>query len=405
MIITRQSYLDKLAPFRDKHIIKVLTGVRRAGKSVILEQFKNQLITCGIKENQIQFYNFEEPESTELVKEDWRTIYQHIKHNLCLEEQNYVFLDEVQNVPEFQKLVDGLFVKKNIDLYITGSNAYLLSGQLATLLSGRYVEINVLPLSFAEYLEFYSDKTDLEHKFADYLYNGSFPQAFEFFASNDSAGIDYLRGVYNTVMIKDVVTRNGADDANALQKINRFIFDNVGSLVSPNKIANYMISHHDKIDSRKVEKILSAVSDAYIFYPVNRYDIKGKENLQTLQKYYIVDTGLRRIMLGSDNNADVGYLLENVVYLELLRRGCQVWVGKTKDGKEVDFVAMNKNGRIEYYQVAATMLGEETRERELSSLCNIDDHYQKFIITMDYGEYSYDGIRQVNVIDWLLEKW
>lgn len=400
MLIQRSEYLHKLRQLKDKQIIKVITGVRRSGKSTLLKLFKEELTLAGVQDKQIISYNFEDLATPMNVVE----LHNKIESQLVPDQKNYIFLDEIQNVKEWEKMVDSLFIRENVDLYITGSNAFMLSGELATLLSGRYMEISILPLSFQEYLKLFDDETDLTYKFNQYLQNGGFPQSFEMFAQNDHLGVDYLRGIYNTIVLKDVVTRDGANDPGALENILKFVFQNIGNLISPNKIATYMKSHYRTIDQRKIERLLSVSKDSYILYAADRFDIKGKELLQTQQKYYLVDTGLRRILLGLDSNQDTGHALENVIYLELLRRGFQVWVGKTKSGKEVDFVVRNNEGVLEYYQIAVTMRNEDTKERELSALQSIDDNYRKFILTLDPERQSYNGIEQINVIDWLLGK-
>lgn len=398
MLIQRQTYLKKLESLRDKHIIKVVTGVRRCGKSTLLHLFRSELRTNGVSDDRIQTYNFEDL----AITTDYLQLYAKVKGSLQPKGANYIFLDEIQNVDNFQKLIDGLFILDNVDLYITGSNAYLLSGELATLLSGRYMTINMLPLSFAEYLEIGGgDELNLNHQFADYLANGGFPQSYEMFNTSEQLGVDYLRGIYSTVMLKDVATREGSGDVEALNNIMRFVSNNVGSLTTPNGIANYMRSNYRTIDPRKVERMLSSACDSYIIYPANRYDIRGKELLQTRQKYYLVDTGLRRVMSEQSDNSDIGHLLENVIYLELLRRGNQVWVGQTNNG-EVDFVAKSNTGEISYYQVAYTAKGEQTRRRELSPLQGIRDNYPKYLLTTDEIEQNIDGIKINNVINWLL---
>ncbi|GHU07989.1 ATPase [Alphaproteobacteria bacterium] len=400
MLIKREEYQAKLRALRDKNIIKVISGVRRSGKSKLLQLFQEELREDGVSEQQIITYDFEDLE----VKQTYMELYREIKQKLQKNRQNYIFLDEIQRVDEWEKLVDGLYVLPNTDVYITGSNAFLLSGKLATYLSGRHIEISILPLSFREYLEFFDDKTDLERKFADYAFNGGMPQSFEMFHEDEKIGVDYLKGVYSTVILKDVTSRDGAEDGEALENILRFLFQNVGSLVSPKKIADYMKSNYRTIDPRKVERLIKATVDAFILYGVNRYDIKGKELLQTQQKYYLVDTGFRQVLLSQDESNDSGRVLENIVYLELIRRGYQVWIGKTKSGKEVDFVARGKDGNTEYYQVADTMRDFETREREVGALEDVKDHNPKYIITRDAGVKSYDGVRQVNVIDWLVRQ-
>lgn len=401
-MINRENYLEKLRQLKDKQIIKVITGVRRSGKSTLFELFRKELIKNGVYENQIQSINFEEAKNTNL--KNWKILHDEIENKLVRNKMNYVFLDEIQNVKEFEKMVDSLFVKKNVDLYITGSNAYFLSSEFSTLLSGRQMEIKMLPFSFSEYIEMLGKKDifDYQKIFINYLKNGGFPQSIEMFNENSTLGTDYLTGLYHTVVLKDIITREGINDSEALENTLKFVFDNIGNLLSPKKIADYMGNNYRNISSRTIEKFLSATTDSFILYGVDRFNIKGKELLQTQQKYYLVDTGLRQVLLAKGEQFDLGRALENVVYLELLRRGYQIWIGKTKSGKEIDFVAKNKEGIVEYYQVAETIRGEETRQRELSSLNNIDDNNRKFILTLDPEKNNFYGIEQINVIDWLL---
>lgn len=402
-MINRENYLEKLRQLKDKHIIKVISGVRRSGKSTLLELFRKELIKSGIKENQVQSINFEEAKNVNLA--NWKELHDEIESKLIGNKMNYIFLDEIQNVKEFEKMVDSLFVKKNVDLYITGSNAYFLSSEFSTLLSGRQMEIKLLPFSFSEYIDILGKKnlTDYQKLFINFLKNGGFPQSVEMFNENNNLGIDYLSGLYHTVVLKDIITREGVNDSEALENTLKFVFDNIGNLLSPKKIADYMGNNYRKISSRTIEKFLSATTDSFILYCVDRFDIKGKELLQTQQKYYLVDTGLRQVLLAKGEQFDLGRALENVIYLELLRRGYQVWVGKTKSGKEIDFVAKNKEGVIEYYQIAETIRGEETKQRELSALNNIDDNNRKFILTLDPEKNNFNGIEQINAIDWLLK--
>jgi predicted AAA+ superfamily ATPase len=403
-MIKREEYLKKLRQLQDKHIIKVVTGVRRCGKSTLLVQFQAELLAAGVAPEQIQSLNFEEAKNLEL--HDWKKLHDEIEAKLVSDKMNYIFLDEIQNVQEWEKMADSLFVKDNVDLYLTGSNAYFLSSELSTLLSGRQIEIKMLPFSFAEYVQALGKAAliDRNKTFTDFLRHGSFPQAIEMFGANESLGIDYLTGIYTTVVLKDIITRDGVNDSEALENVLKFVFDNIGNSFSPKRIADYMGSNYRKISSRTVEKFLSATVDSFILYGADRFDIKGKELLQTQQKYYLVDPGLRQVLLAKNGQFDSGRALENVVYLELLRRGYQVWVGKTRAGKEVDFVARNKEGVLEYYQVTETMRSEETRKRELSALQNIDDNNRKFIITLDPEKNNYRGIEQINAIDWLLGK-
>ena len=399
MIVKRKIYLERLWNLKDKHLIKVVTGLRRSGKSTLLELFRTELLESGVPKTCIQSYNFEDLD----VETDYLKLHEEIKAGLNKKQMNYVFLDEIQNVENFEKLLDSLFVQENVDLYVTGSNAFLLSSELATLLSGRQVEINILPLSFQEYIEL-NQGENLPALFELYRKNGGLPQSIEMFREGNFEGTEYLRGVFNTVILNDIVARSGKDDVAALENILKFLFSNVGSTTTPSSIANYMKSHNRKIDPRKVERLIGAAVDSFILYPVNRFNIKGKELLQTQQKYYLVDLGFRRLLLGLSEGADAGHLLENIVYLELRRRGNQVWVGQTKNGQEVDFVVRDAEGGTAYYQVVETMKDPSTAERELSALNNIDDHNAKYVITLDAGTFDHGGIKQVNALDWLTEE-
>lgn len=403
-MIKRENYLSKLRQLKGKHIIKVISGVRRSGKSTLLELFRKELLDSGVNPNQIQSINFEKAKNIDLI--NWKKLHDKIESNLIAKKINYIFLDEIQNVKEFEKMVDSLFTKKNVDLYIAGSNAYFLSSEFSTLLSGRQMEIGILPFSFIEYIEILgkSTQTDKQKIFIDFLKNGGFPQSVEMFKESTNLGIDYLAGLYHTVVLKDIITREGVNDSEALENTLKFVFDNIGNLLSPKKIADYMGNNYRKISSRTVEKFLRATTDSFVLYSTNRFDIKGKELLQTQQKYYLVDTGLRQVLLAKGEQFDIGRALENVIYLELLRRGYQVWVGKTKAGKEIDFVAKNQQGVLEYYQVAETIRGEEAKTRELSALNNIDDNNHKFLITLDPEYNNFNGVEQINAIDWLLKK-
>jgi predicted AAA+ superfamily ATPase len=401
-MIKREQYLFKLKQLKNTHLIKVISGVRRSGKSTLLEMFRDELLAQGISQKQITFINFENPEYTDKGI-DYMDIYRKINENLVKNQMNYVFLDEIQNVPNFEKLVDGLFIKKNVDLYITGSNAYFLSGELATLLTGRNFEIKILPLSFAEYVSAFKDKSRLDLIFQNYLNYGAFPQTIDLFNIDPSLIREYLLGVYNTVLFKDVIARKGVNDREILEHVAWFLLDNIGSFTTPKSISDYMGSNYRKVAPQTVDNNLSALSDSFLFYPTNRYDIKGKMYLQTQQKYYTIDTGLRSAVLGNQANVDRGHILENIVFLELLRRGGQIWVGRTKDGKEIDFVVKNSKGETEYFQVTESMSNKNTQTRELAPLKSIDDNHFKCIISTDIGSFNYDGIKQVNIIDWLLE--
>lgn len=397
-MIERKEYLNTLIDFKDKHIIKVLTGIRRCGKSTLFILFQNYLLNNGVNREQIISINFEDIDYEELL--DYKALYKYIKKRLIPSKMNYIFLDEIQNVPNYQKAVDSLFIKNNVDLYLTGSNAYLLSGEIATLLSGRYIEIQMLPLSFKEYVSYFNDKTDLSRKYTDYLINSSFPYTLELNGSKKNIR-EYLGGIYSTVVLKDIIARKNINDVFMLESIIRFMFDNIGNLCSIKKIADTMTSDGRKITSPTVENYLSALVDSYILYKVRRYDIKGKQYLKTGEKYYVVDIGLRYYLLGT-KKVDMGHILENIIYLELLRRGYEIYIGKV-GSTEVDFIAINDEG-IEYYQVALTVHDEKTLERELYPLNSISDHNPKYLLTLDDDPpTSHNGIKQLNAIDWLLK--
>ena len=398
MMIKRTEYLERLISWRDKQIIKVITGIRRCGKSTLMEQFQDYLVEDGIERDQIIAVNLEDYAFDELL--DPKKLHAYVLDRIPEGKKAYVFLDEVQNVPDFQRVVDSLFIRKNVDLYITGSNAYMLSGELATLLTGRYVTIEMLPLSFAEYVSWTGDRTDLSRKYAQYLERSSFPYATEL--SGDLKAIDeYLRGIYSTVVLKDVIGRLKSADPMMLESLLRFVFSSIGSRLSTKKIADTLTSMGRKIDVRTVERYLSAFVDSFILYQAKRYDVKGKQHLKTLEKYYVADIGLRYMLLGR-KQLDAGHILENVVYLELIRRGYDVYVGKVDD-TEVDFVAENSDGTV-YFQVALTVRDESTLERELRPLKKINDNYPKYLLTLDDDpDADFNGIRKKNALDWLLE--
>ncbi len=396
-MINRDEYLKKLIKFKDKDLIKVITGIRRCGKSTLFDIYIDYLLKNGITQDQIIRLNLEDPIYHEL--DTYLKLYNYIKDKTNPDKTNYVFIDEVQNIQQFQKAVDGLYIQKNIDIYITGSNAYLLSGELATLLSGRYIEIKMLPLSFKEY-SLALPHENIDRIYKKYISTGSFPYTLKL---EDIDDVDmYIKGIYDSIILKDVMARKNFQDMQMLQSIINFMLDNVGNLYSTNKIADTMTSNGRKISVHTVESYLSALTEAFILYKTTRYDIKGKQYLKTGDKYYVVDLGLRYFLLGRKEQGR-GHILENVVYLELLRRGYDVYIGKV-DEYEIDFVAINSKG-IEYYQVAETTMNEETLNRELRSLDMIKDHYPKYILTMDVTpETSYNGIRKLNVLDWLLDK-
>lgn len=395
--IERKQYLDKLIAFREKQLIKIITGVRRCGKSTLMEIYQNYLREQGVTAEQIVAVNFEDYDYYELRNP--KALHSYLKERLVPGKTTYIFLDEIQHCEEFPRVVDSLYIKKGIDLYITGSNAYMLSSEIATLISGRYVEIKMLPLSFREYVDSTGNTNDLSRKYTSYLENSSFPYALEL-VDQPKEIKDYLDGIYNTIVVKDIAKRHKIPDTMMLESVARFVFDNIGSQLSTKKIADTMTSEGRKIDVKTVEKYLKALMESYIVYQAKRYSVKGRQYLKTLEKYYVVDIGLRYMLLGS-RSTDVGHILENVIYLELLRRGYDVYVGKI-DELEVDFVAMEAK-KIIYFQAAATVRDQKTLQRELTPLQKITDHYPKFILTLDEDpEADYDGIRRVNALDWLI---
>lgn len=396
-IIQRKEYLNKLIAFKDKQLIKVITGVRRCGKSKLLEIYQDYLIKQGVSEEQIIAVNFEDYDFAQLKDAD--KLYQYVKERLIKGKMTYVFFDEIQHVIDFPKVVDTLYIKDNVDLYITGSNAYMLSSEIATLISGRYVEIMMLPLSFKEYVENSGNLTEIGRKYTEYLTGSSFPYTLDLKGQPKEIN-DYLDAVYNTIVVKDVASRKKIADTMMLESVTRFMFDNIGNPLSTKKIADTMTSDGRKIDVKTVEKYIGALQESYILYQAKRYNIKGKQYLKTLEKYYVVDIGMRYMLLGT-RSTDVGHILENIMFLELIRRGYEVYVGKV-DELEVDFVAMSPNQTV-YYQVAASVRDEATLQRELAPLQKINDHYPKFILTLDDDpEADYNGIRRINALDWLL---
>lgn len=388
--------------WKDKKVIKVVTGVRRCGKSTLLSQFKSEVEKLG-ECNTISI-NFDDLENEFLC--DYHVLYQHLVEKIADGLMNYIFLDEIQLVPQFEKVVNSLFLKENVDIYITGSNAYMLSGEIATLLSGRYVEIKMLPFSFAEYAQFKRDFLKKEVAADETLYNeyvslGGFPYVASI--SNDKNLVrDYIRGIYSTIVLKDIIQRKKLSDSDVLEKVCKFTLSNVGNLISSKKVSDTLTSGGRKTSPATVENCYNALTESYLFYKATRYDIKGKEFLKSLEKYYAVDMGLRFFMLGI-RTGDDGFILENVVFLELLRRGYEVYVGKYNDF-EIDFVA-KKDGLAEYYQVALSVRGQDTLERELRPFRLIKDNYPKFLITLDNSnDIDHDGITQVYAVKWLAER-
>ena len=398
-MIARPYYLDWLGRWRDKDVIKVVTGLRRCGKSTLFHLYRQKLIESGVAENQIIALDFEDPEFGFL--QTYADVWEHLKSRIVSGRKTYVFLDEVQRVSEFERLVDGLYFKKNLDVYITGSNAYMLSGELATFLSGRYVEIQMMPLSFSEYAQGVSTAGGYLEHYRDYLRFSSFPYAVSL--NKDAAMVqDYLAGIFKTVLMKDIVTRKNIRDVPLLERVVRFLFDNVGNLTSLRKVRDTMESSGSKISQHTLESYAEALCETFLLYRAGRYDVKGKELLRTGYKYYAADIGLRHYLLGG-RGGDDGRILENIVFLELKRRSREVFVGKVGNA-EVDFVTRDGDNLC-YYQVAASVIDAGTLARELAPLDAIKDHHPKRLITLDYSlPTSHNGIRQLNALDFLLGK-
>lgn len=397
-MITRKRYIDKMKSYKDMQIIKVITGIRRCGKSTLLKMYKDELINLNVSEDQITFINLEEKENEEFKDVD--KLYDFLKSKLIKDKMNYIFIDEVQECIDFQKAVDSLFVKDNVDIYITGSNAFMLSSELATLLSGRYIKIEVLPLSFEEYV-LSVGKDNIEEKFQDYLRFGSFPFILQF-KGNEEQIINYLDGIYNTIFKKDIMNRNKILNSDALENVTRFLFDNIGNLSTSKRISDTLTSNNCKISQPTVEIYLNALVDSFIVYKVGRYDVKGKQYLKTMAKYYVTDMGLRNYLLGY-KNSNRSYILENIVFFELLRKGCRVFIGKVDD-KEIDFVVFKGREKI-YVQVTESIKDENVFQREIKPLKMVKDYNKRVIISTDYDvNESYDGIRHINLIDFLLGK-
>jgi predicted AAA+ superfamily ATPase len=403
-LIECKQYMQTLRNLKDQNIIKVITGVRRCGKSTLLEMFANELLQNGVEQAQIQFLNFEDLDT--LAIGDIYQIHTHIKEWLVPNKMNYIFLDEVKNVKDFQRLVDSLYIKKNCDIYITGSNAYLLSGELATLLTGRYIETSILPLQFAEYYDYIAAKSPNMSKMeslAIYITEGGVPEYYTQKYINQKQADNFVASVLNTIVEKDIFQRLNITNKHDFNKIIDFAFDYVGSFVSPRSISDTFRTHGTIVDKQIVAKYLDAICDAFLLYKVPRYEIKGKGLLQTLNKYYLVDPCFRKVRLKRSIQPDRSHWLENMVYLELLRRYRDVYVGKIGD-KEVDFVVTDREGYTSYYQVAWTTDNEETLKRELASLNAIKDSNPKYLLTMDMDfNPVYDGIRKLNVADWMLQ--
>ena len=399
-MVERKEYLEELKRWKEKDLIKVVTGIRRCGKSTLFDLFIDYLKSIGVSEKQIIKINLED---ADYDFKDYKELYNYIKTNLIPDKMNYVFLDEVQNVPEFQRAVDSLYIKKNVDVYITGSNAYLLSGELATLLSGRYIEIKMLPLSFKEYVSAFPNNNNYYQLFLEYMRNGGMPGNLSIIDTNPNDIDKYMDGIFSTIVYKDIMARNNITDKILLENILKFIYDSIGSPISTKKISDTLTSKGMSTSNHTVENYITAFIESFLIYKAERFDVKGKNLLVRDYKYYSGDTGLRSYLLGKKADSDMGHILENIVYLELLRRGYKVYVGKVDD-LEVDFVAENREG-LKYFQVALSVRDDKVLERELKSLQRTGDHYPKYLLTLDMDlESDYDGITKINVVDWLLDK-
>ena len=402
--LERQDYLNWLIQHKDKQIIKVVTGVRRCGKSTIFEIYRDYLLSQGILPGQIIALNFEDLDYEELT--DYRALYQYVKERLCPDKMNYIFLDEIQHVDAYEKAVDSLFLRENCDVYITGSNAWFMSGELATLLTGRYAELSMMPLSFAEFCDGLDEERKslpLNEKFTQYMETGSFPYVLKY-QYGPAEAREYMDGIYHTILLNDVVKRLKISDVNMLESVTRYLMHNIGNRTTPSTIANTMVSRQRKIDPKTVDRYLRGLTDSLLFYEARRYNIKGKELLSSISKYYVCDIAMRN-MLVRGRDSDIGHILENLVYLELRRRGYDVFVGQYGTDGEIDFVAI-RDGQPEYYQVAQTALEDRVLQRELAPLRKIQDNYPKYLLTLDelFGEMNYDGIQKKNALKWMLEK-
>lgn len=401
--IERKEYLDWLIRQREKQIIKVVTGVRRCGKSTLFEIYRDYLLENGVEPTQIISLNFEDIEYEDL--RDYKRLYEYVKECLVPDKMNYIFFDEIQHVEQYQKTVDSLFLRENCDVYITGSNAYFMSGELATLLTGRYAQLAMMPLSFKEFCEGLEEdekQLSLNEKFQRYITVGSFPYVLKYGYGVQEAK-EYMQGIYHTILLNDVVKRLKISDVNMLEDVTRFMLFNIGNRTSPTTIANIMTSKQKKIDPKTVDRYIRGLTDSLLFYEARRYNIRGKEFLSTMNKYYAADMGMRN-MLVQGSSSDVGHILENLVYLELKRRGFEVYVGQLGTDGEIDFVTM-KDGKLAYYQVAVSTLDEGVLKRELAPLNNIKDNYPKYLLTLDelFEDMNYDGVQKLNALKWFLE--
>ncbi|MDD6569283.1 ATP-binding protein [Acidaminococcus timonensis] len=397
-LIPRPEYLAFLQRYRDRALIKVVSGVRRCGKSTLFILFRKFLMQQGVEPAQIISINFEDLAYESLC--EYHALYRYITERMLPDQMNYIFLDEIQHVPQFEKVVDSLFIKENTDVYITGSNAFFMSGELATLLTGRYVELAMLPLSFKEFCQGLKGNMTLPAKYEAYVRNSAFPYALQF-QDEPQAVEEYLTGIYNTILVKDTLQRLGSSDTMIVETLMKYLAANIGSLISPNKIANSLTSAGRKIDNKTVERYLQALKDSLLVYQAERFDVRGKQLLKINAKYYLVDPAFRRLLI-NDTGRDTGHILENIIYLELRRRGGKVYVGQLPRG-EIDFVVEKPGGR-EYYQVAESTMAPDVLERELKPLQQVRDQYPKYLLTLDEiaGEADYNGIRKQNALKWLL---
>ena len=398
--IRRKDYLDWLIKWKEHQIIKVVTGVRRCGKSTLFDIYQEYLLEHEVLNEQIIAINFENLDFEDLC--DYKSLYKYIKSHLLPDKMNYIFLDEIQHVEDYQKVVDSLFLRENCDVYITGSNAYFMSGELATLLTGRYVELSMMPLSFKEFCEGLNNSNlSLIDKFNHYLAIGSFPYVLKY-GYQESESKEYINGIYNTILLNDIVKRLNIADVNMLESITKFMMHNIGNRTSPNKISNTMTSNHKKINPRTVDRYIRGLTDSLLFYEARRYNIKGKQFLTTMNKYYVCDIAMRNMLVRSQDS-DIGHILENIVFLELKRRYKEVYVGQIGQNGEVDFVAI-ENGNPIYFQVSQTTLDEDVLKRELAPLKQIHDNYPKYLLTLDevFDDMNYDGIKKKNVLKWLI---
>ena len=398
--VLRSQYLDVLKVLKDKNLIKVATGVRRCGKSTLMSQFQD-VLRAENEAVSIIAININMPDFRFLAEKSWKDVYDFIVAHLKNNVTNYVFIDEVQNVKEFEKLLEGLYVHPNIDLYVTGSNAFLLSSELATLLTGRAYEIHVLPFSFAEFISFTGKSNNLDRAFAEYIGTGGFPEAVRLSADGNQFALDYMQMVFNNIFSNDISARRTIYSEESYLQVVNFLIDTIGSNVSATNIANTLKANKKPIDNKTVSKYIDSLVESYLFYRAKRYDIKGKQHLATQEKYYLVDLGFRNALLGKELQSDAGHLLENVIYLELKRRNYQIWIGKTNN-LEVDFVVRNNEGFTQYIQVSQTVQNPDTLARELAPLNSISDHHEKLLITMDFDTGTYNGIKKINAIDWLM---